>query len=77
MWIKSLATASFSWIYAGKSFIEMAKYLLANDCGGSEPDKDAELFLLSERFSQDPILASKEQGGGRNENPNLLTMQLQ
>ena len=62
-------------IYVVKSFIEMAKYLLANDCGGSEPDKDAELFLLSERFSQDPLenyFGQQRARGGRNENPNLL-----
>lgn len=49
-----------------KSFVEMAKYLLA---GGS-----AGLFFLSGKISQDPLenyFGQQRARGGRNENPNL------
>jgi len=46
----------------------MAKYLLSNDSGSTD------LFLLSERVSQDPLenyFGQLRARGGRNENPNL------
>ena len=46
------------------SFVEMAKFLL----------QDRTLFLLSERFSQDPLenyFGRQRARGGRNEHPNL------
>lgn len=49
-----------------KSFIEMTKYLL--------PEKESNLFLLSEKVSQDPIenyFGRQRANGGRNENPTL------
>ena len=52
-----------------KSFVEMAKFLLAKD-HGTDPD----LYLLSERISQDPLenyFGQQRARGGRNENPNL------
>ena len=65
-------------------FIEMAKYLLANNCGGSEPDKEAELFLFSKRFSfKGPFgklfWPAKSKGGKMKILTccNVLTMQLQ
>ena len=51
--------------YTVKSFVEMAKYLLSSD---------TDLFLLSERISQDPLenyFGQLRARGGRNENPNL------
>lgn len=52
-----------------KSFIEMVKYLL------SQPkDSDQNLYVLSERISQDPLenyFGKQRARGGRNENPNL------
>ena len=55
--------------FAVKSFVEMAKYLL------SQPkDSDQDLYLLSERISQDPLenyFGKQRARGGRNENPNL------
>ena len=48
------------------SFVEMARLLLAS--------KEDGLFLLSERFSQDPLenyFGKQRARGGRNENPNL------
>lgn len=52
-----------------KSFVEMAKYLL------SQPQDQAQkLYVLSERFSQDPLenyFGKQRARGGRNENPNL------
>ena len=47
------------------SFVEMAKYLLSQGDG---------LYVLSERFSQDPIenyFGQQRARGGRNENPTL------
>ena len=49
-----------------KSFVEMAKFLLT--------DASADLFLLSERISQDPLenyFGQQGARGGHNENPNL------
>ena len=49
------------------SFVEMARLLLSN--------KEDGLFLLSERFSQDPLenyFGKQRARGGRNENPNLM-----
>ncbi len=49
-----------------KSFVEMGKYLLSDTSDG--------LFLLSERFSQDPLenyFGQQRARGGRNEHPNL------
>ena len=46
-----------------KSFIEMAKYLLASNCGGSEPEKDAKLFLLSERPFRKLFWPAKSKAG--------------
>ena len=49
-----------------KSFIEMTKYLL--------PEEESDLFLLSEKVSQDPIenyFGRQRARGGRNENPIL------
>ena len=54
-----------------KSFVEMARYLLARH---DSTDSDPDLFLLSERISQDPIenyFGQQRARGGRNENPNL------
>ena len=51
-----------------KSFVEMAKFLLAKD-HGTDPD----LFLLSERISQDPLenyFGQQRARAERNENPN-------
>ena len=52
-----------------KSFVEVTKYLL------SQPkDLDQELYILSERISQDPLenyFGKQRARGGRNENPNL------
>lgn len=47
------------------SFVEMTKYLLSTH---------DDLFLLSERFSQDPIenyFGKQRARGGRNEHPNM------
>ena len=47
------------------SFVDMARFLLSND---------ENLFLLSERISQDPLenyFGKQRARGGRNENPNL------
>ena len=49
------------------SFVEMVEFLLANN-------SDESLFILSERFSQDPIenyFGKQRSRGGRNEHPNL------
>lgn len=54
------------YIFIVHSFVEITKMLLAN--------KDDNLFLLSERFSQDPLenyFGKQRARGGRNENPNL------
>ena len=51
-----------------KSFTEMTRYLLSLP-GGEE------LFLLSERFSQDPLenhFGQQRGRCGRNDNPNVL-----
>ena len=51
------------------SFVEMARYLLP-----CESEIDKQLFLLSERISQDPLenyFGQQRARGGRNENPNL------
>ena len=47
------------------SFVEMAKYLLSQEDG---------LFVLSERFSQDPLenyFGQQRARGGRNDNPTI------
>ena len=52
--------------FAVKSFIEMVKYLL--------PEEESELYLLSEKISQDPVenyFGKQWARGGRNENPTL------
>jgi len=49
----------------------MAKFLLTKD----HTNTDSDLFLLSERISQDPLenyFGQQRARGGRNENPNLL-----
>lgn len=52
-------------LFTVKSFIEMAKYLLS---------QGRDLFLLSERVSQDPLenyFGQQRARGGRNENPTV------
>ena len=54
------------WMCVVKSFVEMVKYLL------SQPGAD--LFLLSERFTQDPLenyFGKQHSRGRRNDNPNF------
>ena len=51
---------------AVNSFVELAQYLLSDNTGN--------LFLLSERLSQDPLenyFGQQRARGGRNENPSL------
>ncbi len=52
-------------LFTVQSFVEMTKLLLS---------KHPHLYVLSERFSQDPLenyFGKQRQRGGRNENPNL------
>lgn len=49
------------------SFVEVSKYLLSTH-------KDDDLFLLSERFSQDPLenyFGQQRARGGRSDNPTI------
>ena len=53
-------------VLAVHSFVEVAKYLLAH--------KGGDLFLLSERFSQDPLenyFGQQRPRGGRSDNPTI------
>ena len=53
--------------HAVYSFVEMARYLLSQKSG---------LFLLSERFNQDPLesfFGQQRARGGRSDNPNAKT----
>ena len=49
-------------LYSVCSFVEMARYLLSQKPG---------LFLLSERFNQDPFFGQQRARGGRSDNPNV------
>ncbi len=58
----------FITMHAVKSFVEMVRYLL------SDIDEGAELFILSERFSQDPLenyFGKQRARGGRCDNPTI------
>lgn len=49
-------------LYTVKFFTEMTKYLLS---------QGRDLFIFSERVSQDPLFGQQRARGGRNENPTV------
>ena len=65
--IKVITEHLFTFLHSVCSFVEMARYLLSQKPG---------LFLLSERFNQDPLesfFGQQRARGGRSDNPNVAT----
>ena len=65
--IKVITEHLFTFLHSVCSFVEMARYLLSQKPG---------LFLLSERFNQDPLesfFGQQRARGGQSDNPNVAT----